>query len=269
MPLPLSVFVITLNEAARLGATLDAVRPWAGEIVVVDSGSTDATVEIARAHGARVFHRDWSGFGQQKRFAEDQCTHDWLLNLDADEIVTADLAAEIAELFSSDAPDPALFNVRILNVYPGSLRPRPFASDYNVVRLYHRSQGRYRDHAVYDRIEPEAGATVRQLRGALHHFPVVDIAQMVHKGNRHSGHAIERLAKRPRWQLKLRLPVQFPWSFLQFYLFRGHIFGGWKGFAFALNGAFMRTMRIAKALEYREKLAADVNRAGPPTAKAG
>ncbi len=92
MTLPVSVFVITRNEAARLGRTLGALG-WANQVVVVDSGSTDATCEIAREKGAEVHHRDWAGYGSQKVFAEAQCRHDWLLNLDADEVVTPDLAA--------------------------------------------------------------------------------------------------------------------------------------------------------------------------------
>ncbi|GMA76660.1 hypothetical protein GCM10025880_30770 [Methylorubrum aminovorans] len=86
-PLPISVFIIVKNEADRLGASLAAVRDLADDIVVVDSGSTDGTQALAASLGARVIHNDWPGYGRQKRFAEGQCRHDWVLNLDADEVV--------------------------------------------------------------------------------------------------------------------------------------------------------------------------------------
>ena len=79
----ISVFVIALNEADRIGATLDAARKVTDDLIVIDSGSTDGTQDVARAHGARVIHHDWPGYGRQKRFGEDQCRHDWVLNLDA------------------------------------------------------------------------------------------------------------------------------------------------------------------------------------------
>ena len=95
MTAQLSAFLIVKNEAERLPRTLEALRGLADEIVVVDSGSTDATVEIATSFRARVFIREWPGYGPQKRFAEDQCCHNWLLNVDADEVVTPELATEI------------------------------------------------------------------------------------------------------------------------------------------------------------------------------
>lgn len=96
--LPLSIFIITRNEADRLPRTLAAIRTLSDDIVVVDSGSTDDTVALAAAAGARTLHRDWEGYGPQKRFAEEQCRHPWLLNLDADEWIPPHLADEIREI---------------------------------------------------------------------------------------------------------------------------------------------------------------------------
>src|SRR5688572_2895484 len=98
--LPLSVFIIARNEADRLGETLRAVRGLTDDLVVVDSGSTDGTQVLAESLGARVVHHDWAGYGPQKRFAETLCRHEWLLNLDADEVVPPDLSAEIASLLA-------------------------------------------------------------------------------------------------------------------------------------------------------------------------
>src|ERR671928_1972393 len=102
--LPLSVFIIARNEADRLGATIRAVRELTDDLVVVDSGSTDGTQAVAEALGARVIHNPWPGYGPQKRFAEEQCRHDWLLNLDADEVVPPELAENIRALFAAGEP---------------------------------------------------------------------------------------------------------------------------------------------------------------------
>jgi len=164
--LPVSVFLIARDEAARLPRTLAALG-WADQVVVVDSGSTDATPEIVRAAGAELHHRDWTGYGPQKAFAETLCRHDWMLNVDADEVVTPELAAEIARLFAAGPPPPGAYRVPILNVYPGESRPRWLARDYCVVRFYHRAAGRYRDHPLFDRVVLADGVRPGRLAAAL------------------------------------------------------------------------------------------------------
>ena len=98
--LPISVAIITLDEEQNIGATLESVK-WAEEIVVVDSGSVDRTIEICREAGARVEHHAWQGFSKQKNTAIDLCTRDWVLSLDADERVSPALAEEIRSLFET------------------------------------------------------------------------------------------------------------------------------------------------------------------------
>lgn len=242
----ISAFLITLNEAERLPRTLEALA-WADEVVVVDSGSTDGTVDIAQAAGARVEHRDFDGYGPQKVFAEGLCTYDWLLNVDADEVVTPELAEEIQQ---AAAGTPGAWRVRILNVYPGDACPRPWANDYNVVRFYHRSVGGYRDHKLFDRVAHSGPA--RQLKAPIWHFPLTSWAHFVEKENRYSSYAAEAGRERPRTGLLWRLPFEMPLSFLKFFLLRRHFTGGWKGFMFALAAAFARTLRLAKMLARAE-----------------
>ncbi len=238
-----SVFLITRNEAVRLPPTLAAVA-WADQVVIIDSGSTDDTVQIARAAGAEVHHRDWEGYGSQKAFAEGLCRNDWVLNVDADEVVTPELAAEIR---AAAARSLGAFRIRILNVYPGDDLPRPFANDYNVVRFYHRSVAGYRDHPLFDRVEVQ-GQT-GQLQAPIHHFALTSLQHFVEKENTYSSFTAETATPRARWKLLLRLPFEMPIAFVKFYVLRRHITGGWKGFAFALSAAFARFLRIAKMLE--------------------
>jgi glycosyltransferase involved in cell wall biosynthesis len=256
MTSPISAFIITRDEAARIGRTLTALQDLTDDIVVVDSGSTDATVAIAESLGARVLHREWDGYGPQKRFAEQQCRKDWVLNVDADEVVTPALLSEIRELMA-DNPPPGAYKIRILTVYPGDFGPRPWPRDVNAVRLYHRAVGSYRDHPSYDRVEvPDLDPA--QLDAPLWHYPIVDWASHTDKLNRFSSFQAGLPYRYSDRALKFRLVSEFPINFLKTYIGRRHFTGGWKGFYFSISQAFMRTARIAKILEAREK------DAGPP-----
>jgi glycosyltransferase involved in cell wall biosynthesis len=249
VPIPISAFIITKNEEVRLPATIAALRPWVDEILVVDSGSTDRTIDIARHFGATVLHRAWTGYGPQKRFAERRCRNDWVLNVDADEVVTPELAEEIRGLFArGGGPTPGAYKAKILTVYPGDERPRPLANDYNVVRLYHRAVGSFRDHPVHDRVVLRDTAPI-QLRAPIFHHPYISFEHVIEKNNRFSSFGAAESKPRSMSALTLRLAFEFPLNFIKYYVFRLHFTGGWKGFYFALCHAFMRTSRVAKMLE--------------------
>jgi glycosyltransferase involved in cell wall biosynthesis len=249
VPVPISAFIIVKNEEKRLPRAIAALRPWVDEIVVVDSGSSDRTVDVARAMGAKVTFNAWRGYGPQKGFAERLCRNDWVLNVDADEIVTPELAAEIRAIFAPRrAIAPGAYRTNILTVYPGDLRPRPWPKDYNEVRLYHRSVGAYREHAVFDRVVLR-NTEPRQLRQPIFHHSYLSFSHLVEKNNYFSSFCALNSRSRSSAFLKLRLTTEFPLQFLKSYIGRRHISGGWKGFYFALCHAFMRTTRIAKMLE--------------------
>ena len=245
----LSAFLIVLNEEARLPRTLAALQGLADEVVVVDAGSTDRSREIAAEAGARVLHREFDGYGQQKRFAEDACRGRWLLNVDADEVVPPALADEIRAVVAEDAP--VACRIPINDVYPGETAPRPMANDYCVVRLYRRDVGRYRDHPVYDRVE--TSGEIRTLRSAIHHFSFLDWSAIAAKGDRISSFQAATAKPRPVWTLKLRLFTEFPLTLLRMLVLRRHLFGGWKGWALSVSVAFARFLRIVKMLEKQEK----------------
>ena len=250
MTLPLSAFIITKNEETRLSRCLEALASWVGDIVLVDAGSDDRTVEIASAYGARIFRRNWTGYGPQKRFAEQQCLYDWVLNIDADEVVTPDLMTEILGMFETDNLAPEAFRIPILTVYPGRSKPRPWANDYNVVRLYHRSVGTYRSDAVHDRVDI-GERRPRQLAAPIYHHTYISIAHAVRKALAFSKFRAETTHGRSTAFLKARLVLEFPLVFLKTYFWRRHFTGGWQGYYFSLCHAFMRTTRIAFMLESR------------------
>src|SRR5690606_4220730 len=145
-------------------------------------GSTDGTQDIARDLGARVAENAWVGYGPQKRFGEDLCRNDWLLNLDGDETVTPELAEEIRAIFADHAP-PAYdgYKIPIVDVLPGEESPGRLARALVPVRLYRRDRGRYADSTVHDRVEFAPGARIGRLRGIVLHRSIRSLAEQFAK----------------------------------------------------------------------------------------
>ena len=250
-PLQVSAFIIAKDEAHRIGATIDSLAGLVDEIVVVDSGSTDGTQELCEARGAKVIHNDWPGYGPQKRFAEDQCRHDWLLNLDADEVLSPEIIEAIRTAFAS-SPDADGYTFAIRDCLPGEARPRRFAHTTKAVRLYDRRKGRYVDSLVHDRVKfSSSDPEIKLLPGLVWHYSVVSFAQFVDKLNKYSTLQAEDMAARGRVpaNLTLRLLFEFPLSFLKYYILRGDIMRGRRGFIHSMAYAFHRFARIAKVWE--------------------
>jgi len=261
---PLSIFIIAQNEADRIGRTIEAARGLSDDVVVVDSGSTDGTQALAESLGARVIFNAWPGYGQQKRFAEEQCRHDWLLNLDADEVIPPDLAAEIAALFSAGAPAKDAYKVRIAEIFPGEGTPHRFAYALAPVRLYRKSKGRYSLSPVHDRVDLAPDASVGRLRGTVHHFSVRSLGEQMDKLNAYSDAQADDLDARGGTLSVFRLVAEFPANFLKAYIGRRHALRGIYGFMTAMNYAFYRYLRVAKHWERRLQRRASPQTAAPP-----
>lgn len=247
----LSIFIIALDEADRIGRTIEAVRGLSDDIVVVDSGSTDGTQALAESLGARVIFHAWPGYGQQKRFAEEQCLNDWLLNLDADEVVPPDLAAEIAALFANGGPSLDAYKTRIAEIFPGERAPHRFAYALAPVRLYRRSKGRYSQSPVHDRVDLEPQARIGKLKGTIHHFSVRSLGEQMEKLNAYSDAQADDLDARGITVSGFRLVAEFPANFVKAYIGRRHALRGLYGFMTAMNYAFYRYLRAAKHWERR------------------
>lgn len=244
--LPLSVYIIARDEADRVGRTIAAALRLTDDVVVVEYGSTDDTAAVAAAAGTRVLHNEWTGFGAQKRFAEGACRHDWLLCLDADEVPSDALIGEIKALFAGGIPPLSFYNMKVVEVYPGKARPRLFAKQVNVVRLFDRRAGRTSLSAVHDRVEVPAGAAIGQLRHICLHYSIRSLAHLAEKYDAYTTLAAKTLKRKKRWLLAARLISEYPMAFCKYYLLHGHITGGRYGLQVAHIKAHARWRRIAK-----------------------
>lgn len=251
--LPVSVFIIARNEADRIGRTIAAVGDLADEVIVVDSGSDDATVAIARELGATTFENEWPGYGLQKRFAEEKCRNDWVLNLDADEEASPELRAELHALFARGEPACDAYTIPIVEVLPFEDRPRAGAYTLAPVRLYRKSRGRYAPSPVHDRVELAPDARVGALRGIVRHRSLRSLGDAVRKLNDYSELQAADLLARGRRVRAWRVVAEFPGAFVKAYFGRGYFRRGAYGWILAVNYAFARHLRVAKAFERRHQ----------------
>lgn len=252
--LPVSAFIIALNEADRIGPVIRAVRDWVDEVVVIDSGSSDGTQELAASLGARVIHHDWPGYGPQKRFGEMACRHDWLLNIDADEEAVPQLEAEVRTLFASGRPPLQGYRIPTVMTLDGQARPHRFAPRHNYIRLYDRRHGRFADSETHDAVIMASGA-VGQLSSIIIHRSIRSHADLIAKLNRYSSaQAAEIIAKgKGRRFSALRLMAEYPVNLLRYFFLKGYWVFGLQGLEIAAIIAFFRFARIAKVREVMRK----------------
>lgn len=243
----LSVAVVALNEAERIRACLESVA-WADQVVVVDSGSSDKTVEIAREFTDHVRFHPWAGFAAQKNFAATQCRGDWILSLDADERVTEALRREIAGVLAGDPPVSGFFVPR-RNFFRGRwMRWGGLYPDYQL-RLFRRGRGAYRVRAVHESLSVD-GATAR-LRAPLLHESYRGVEDFVTRANRYSDLAARDLAAEGRGGSVVDLLFRPLWRFVRMYVVRGGFLDGWHGFLLAVLYAHYVFIRTAKVRELR------------------
>jgi glycosyltransferase involved in cell wall biosynthesis len=240
----LSVIVITKNEEAMLARCLQSVR-FADEIVVVDSGSTDRTVDIARECGARVVvTEDWPGFGPQKNRALDLAGGEWVLSLDADEWVEPPLADELrACIASSDGPD-AYELPRSSSFCGREMRHSGWWPDH-ILRLFRRGTARFSEDIVHERVV--ASGPVGRLTQPLRHESFVTLHEVVDKMNRYSTGGAEMRVRRGKGGSVSGAVFHGLWAFLRTYVFRAGFLDGREGFVLAVANAEGTYYRYLKA----------------------
>lgn len=243
--LPLSVFLITKNEASNLPRCLEAIKDIADEIVIVDSGSTDNTEEIAKCYGAKFSFRTFDGFGQQKYYTEQLCRNDWVLNLDADEFATPELLSEIRDFFES-GKDKMYDGARLktVSVYPHKDKPRLFADYHNYIRLYRKSVLNFPEHPTYDAVIAKDERRIYQLKNIALHYSYETIEALEQKKKVRTKFYFEKEKKGSALKNIVRLPFEFPHTFIKSYIFRRQFTGGIYGLRISLLHAKYRHLRI-------------------------
>lgn len=241
--LPLSMIVITSDAEDDIAECL-ASAAFAAESVVVDSGSADHTVDVAKSRGARVLRRAWTGFGPQKQFGVDAASHDWVLCLDADERVTPALARSLEALFARGEPSHAAYEVARRNRFLGRWLAHGEGYPDRIVRLFDRRRAHWSSDAVHEHVV--ASGPVGRLDGDLLHLSAESIERYIEKQNRYTTLQADLLHARGA---RSAAPAMFFSPLVRFarnYIVRLGFLDGAAGFAHSAIGAFASFMKHVK-----------------------
>jgi glycosyltransferase involved in cell wall biosynthesis len=242
-----SLIVITRDEQELIGQCLASAAPFCKELIVVDSFSTDRTVEIATALGARVFQQEFTDYVRQKQIALDHATSDWVLLLDADEQATHDLGREVAATIARpDAADG--YRVQRVLYHLGHYYTRPIYRD-RPVRLFRRERGHIGGADPHDKVV--VAGRIGRLMAPILHFSYRDIADHVATMNRFSTRAAAEI--QPSAFAALQMFTHPLWRFFNFYIVRGGFRDGGRGLYAAMTAAFYVFLKYAKVYERRLK----------------
>ena len=240
--LRLSAIVIAKNEAGNIGACLDSLA-FCDERIVVDSGSSDDTARIAQGKAARVIQHAFEGFGTQKNFALSLAQGEWVLSLDADERVSADLAEEILKAVARPAADG--YEMPRLSSFCGRpMRHSGWFPDH-VLRLFRRGTATFSDDLVHERVVAQ-GAVMRLKQPLIHH-PVLRLEDALSRMDRYSTAGADMLVASGRRVSFITGIVRGLWAFIRTYLLRGGFLDGREGFLLAVANAEGTYYRYMKA----------------------
>jgi glycosyltransferase involved in cell wall biosynthesis len=250
----ISATIITLNEAAHLADAIASVA-WADEIVVVDSGSTDGTLDIAKRLATRVERREWPGYAAQKNYAASIARHDWVLSIDADERVSAPLARWI-DSWRREAPQPFGYRLPRASFYLGQwIRTTDWYPDPQL-RLYDRRAGQWMRSRVHESVALDGPMVT--LRGDLEllHYPYADVSEHARRIDAYTSLAALDLRDRGVTVGALGLAAHPVAAFLRNYLLRRGILQGRAGLAVSLLNSYYVLLKHVKLLELQQAAAA-------------
>ena len=244
-----SVVIITLNNQRTIREVLAAVFAWANEIVVVDSGSSDKTLEIAKEFDCSISYRKFEGFGKQKHFAVNQAKNDWVFVVDADEVVTLELKNEISYVLR----EPIYQGFMIPNTLVFLGKIMRFGREYKLphLRLFNRKFGNYNDNEVHEDILFDGN--IGKLSNHILHFSYTDLSDVLEKTNKYSTLGAIDLKKRGKNASIFKIITKFPITFITEYLIRLNFLNGFEGFIWSFLGGVGTTLKYLKLRELNKK----------------
>lgn len=242
-----SVYIICKNEEKHIKRVLESVKDF-DEIVIVDSGSTDNTLNIAKEYTNKIFHQDWLGFAKQKEYAKNLCQNEWVLNLDADEQLTEELKKEIEKVIEENKIDG--LDIKISSQFLGKFNSEK--SKFNRrIRFFRKSVGHYPDKLVHESIVVKG--KINKADGFIYDYGTMDLKTHLSKINEYSSlRADEKFVKNKKASFAKLLFV-FPLSFFKSFIIKRGFLNGMRGFIAAMNNAFYAFLKEAKLYELNNK----------------
>jgi glycosyltransferase involved in cell wall biosynthesis len=247
----ISVAIITKNEEEMLVKTLSAVQSLADEIVIVDSLSTDKTKEIALSFGARFFEKEWQGFSAQKNYLIDQCKGDWILLIDADEVLSEDLIKETKQAISSETHE--IYEFLFHSYCYGKLVRYGGWSGFYKIRLFKNGVARFGSERVHEKFIYDQSHSVGKLKSPLQHYTYLTMDETINKMNSYStASSMDAFSKGKRSSI-IKIIFSPLLMFLKSYLLKGGILDGFRGFVLAIVNAIYHFLKYSKLYLLNEK----------------
>ena len=242
-----SVYIICKNEERHIKRVLESVKDF-DEIIIVDSGSSDNTLSIAKEYSNKIFHQDWLGFAKQKEYAKNLCQNEWVLNLDADEQLTQELKKEIEKVIEENKIDG--LDIKISSQFLGKFNNEK--SKFNRrIRFFRKSAGYYPDKLVHESII--VLGRIDKAKGFIYDYGTMDLKTHLNKINEYSSlRADEKFGKNKKASL-IKLLFVFPLSFFKSFFIKRGFLNGTRGFISATNNAFYAFLKEAKLYELNNK----------------
>ena len=245
----ISAVIITFNEEQRIVNTLESVK-WCDEIIVVDSCSTDKTVEICKQYSnCKVFIQPFLGYGSQKKYAIDLASNNWVINIDADEVLTNELSKEIQNILAKDEIVFTGFHVPITHVFLGKIFK--FGREYKHyhLRMFNKNFGNFNADKVHERLVVDG--IKAKLNEQLLHYSYASIHHYFEKFNEYTTIAAQHMLKRNKKASKFGVFLKFPFSFFKYYFLDLNFMNGYAGFVWSLFSAYYKVVRVVKYLEMK------------------
>jgi len=242
-----SVIVIVLNEESRIGNCLESVN-WADEIIVVDTGSSDGTVDICRQYTDKIYNSKWLGFGPLKNFAVSKTSNEWVLNIDADERVSDELKDEICALQA--APDVAAYSISFHNFFMKSRLRFGGLGGEKHIRLFNKNAACFGDETVHEAVE--VNGKTGKLKGHIEHRSYRDLEAYFKKFNIYTSLIADEKFKKGK-KFPISAFFRIPYEFTMRYFFKLGFLDGVPGFIYASISAFYAGVKYFKLYELREE----------------
>jgi glycosyltransferase involved in cell wall biosynthesis len=245
-----SVVIITYNEETIITETLSRLW-WCDEVIIIDSGSTDNTTTICKELGCKVFTRTFKGFGEQKKYGVSKAKNDWILCIDADEILTDGLVEEIKKELSQPDIKYAGFSVPRNLVFMNKVFKYGKESRSSVIRVFNKTKGNWDGAVVHEKVvlaEP-----VKQLKNKILHYSYNDYSQFINKINLYSSLGAKKLLNKKSKKNKAVVALGIPFNFFKYYVIDLNLQNGYRGFAWAVFNSFYHFVKYLKLSELKEK----------------
>ena len=242
--IPVSVFVITQNEEKNIKRLLESLVDF-DEIIIVDSGSDDRTLEISEGFEVKTYYQSWLGYAKQKEFAMSLCTNDWVLNLDADEALNEATRRVIRKVITEDNYDSVRFkrNDLFINKVFSNFTKKP-----NNLRLYRKSKAYFNEKTIVHESATVDGKEL-YVKEAFEHYGYNSISILTNKCNLYSTLKSQEKFNKNKKSSFIKLGLVFPFTFLKHYLLQGFIFSGRRGFIKAVINSYYAFVKEAKLFE--------------------